>query len=145
MAKEVHNITVTVFEKNEEKIQDHKDVFHFLLPVDFEKQKVDISIESVEGLNQKSIYIIRLKTRKNSHNRLLLDNVFSQLSEMDKKQISNQYLTRLNLEGYFISSTNSEYLLIYLSGYFPTMQRSKSVFSKPKVFEPVTSINSGSS
>lgn len=110
MTKEVHNITVTVFEKNEEKIENHKDLFHFLLPIDFETQKVDMSIESIEGLNQKPIYIIRLKTRKNSHNQQLLDMVFSQLNETDKKQIGDQYLSRLNQEGYFFIRLDKENL-----------------------------------
>jgi RNA binding exosome subunit len=111
MTKEVHNITVTVFEKNEEKIERHKEIFHFLLPVDFEKQKVDVSVESIEGLNHELIYIIRLKTMKNSHNGLLLDMIFSQLSELDRKQLSDQYLSRLNQEGFFFIRLDKEDLL----------------------------------
>ncbi len=111
MTKEVHNITVTVFEKIEEKIENHKDIFHFLLPIEFEKQKLDIHVESIEGLNQKPIFIIRLKTMKNSHNRLLLDSIFSQLNETEKKQIGNQFLSRLNEEGYFFIRLDKKCLL----------------------------------
>ena len=111
MTKEVHNVTVTVFEKNEDEIKNHNEIFHFLLPVDFEKQKVDLSVESIEGLQQKQIYIIRLRTMKNSHNRLLLDNLFSQLSEIDKKRIGTQYLTRLSQEGYFFIRLDKESLM----------------------------------
>lgn len=101
MPKLVHNILVTVFEKNENKIQEHKEIFHKLLPVNFEKENVSVSIEAAEGFHQKSIYILRLKTDKKRHNTTLLDVLFSHLNDSDKKRIADQYLSRLNQEGYF--------------------------------------------
>jgi len=101
MAKLVHNIVVTVFEKDGDKINEHKHIFQKLLPVDFEKENVSVSVESAEGFHQKTIYILRLKTEKKRHNHLLLETIFSNLSDSDRKRIADQYLTRLNREGYF--------------------------------------------
>ena len=111
MVKHIHNITITIFEKNNEKIDDHKDILKFLLPVDFEKEHVDLSIESAEGFGQEMIQIIRLKTDKKRHNVLLLDNIFSHLSEEDKKLIGDQYLSRLNEEGYFFIRLDKSQLM----------------------------------
>lgn len=101
MSKLVHNITVTVFEKDKDKIKDHKKIFQYLLPIDFKKEKIDVSVEAAEGFGQKTIYILRLKTEKSRHNKKLLNTIFSKLNVKDKKRIGKQNLTRINQEGYF--------------------------------------------
>lgn len=101
MSKLVHNITITVFEKDDEKIPDHNEIFRYILPVDFTKEKVTVSVETVQGFRQQSIHIIRLKTLKNRHNKEVLNTIFSELQIRDKRKIGEQYLTRLNNEGYF--------------------------------------------
>jgi RNA binding exosome subunit len=111
MPKLIHNIVVTVFEKSEEKIENHKKIFQYLLPIDFKREKVKISIESVEGFNQHTIYIIQLRTKKSNHNTSLVNLVFSNMNEKDKKQIGKQYLTRLNQEGYFFIRLKKDKLL----------------------------------
>ncbi|RLF38460.1 MAG: hypothetical protein DRN12_08360, partial [Thermoplasmata archaeon] len=77
------------------------DILHYLLPVDFDKEKIDLSHEEVDGLTGDKIHIIKLKTTKNKHNNLLLSNVFNNLSMEDKKLIMEQRESRLNSEGYF--------------------------------------------
>lgn len=101
MPKLVHNITVTVFEKDKDKIEDHKKIFQYLLPIDFKKEKIDVNVEAAEGFNQKTIYILRLNTEKSHHNKKVLNTLFSKLTVEDKKRIGKQYLTRINQEGYF--------------------------------------------
>jgi RNA binding exosome subunit len=101
MAKLVHNITITIFEKDIEKIPDHKQTLQYVLPVDFVKEKVDFSIETVEGFSQKPIHILRLKTEKSRHNKQILNSLFSNLQSADKKLIGKQYLTRINDVGFF--------------------------------------------
>jgi len=111
MTKLVHNITVTVFEKQKDQITRHKKIFQHLLPIDFEKEKVHFSIEKVEGFNQKTIYILRLHSEKNQHNKKLLTTLFTNLEDKDRKKIGNQYLTRLNKEGYFFIRISKNELL----------------------------------
>lgn len=101
MPKLIHNISVTVFEKNKDNITQCKEAFTYLLPLDFEKEKIHVSLESVEGFQQKTISILRLKTTKKRHNELLMQTLFSKLNDIDKKRIGKQYLTRLNQDGYF--------------------------------------------
>mgnify|MGYP006301609583 FL=1 len=111
MTKIIHNILVTVFEKNKENLEECKKAFTSILPLDFKKEKIDISIESVEGFHQKTIYILRLKTEKSRHNKKLIHNLFLKLNETDKKRIGNQYLTRLNDEGYFFIRLNKNHMM----------------------------------
>ncbi|MBS3802132.1 MAG: hypothetical protein KGY65_05210 [Candidatus Thermoplasmatota archaeon] len=111
MAKLIHNILVTVFEKNKENIEECKEAFSNILPLDFKKEKIDVSIESVEGFHQKTIYILRLKTNKSNHNKKLIHILFSNLNEIDRKRIGKQYLTRLNQEGYFFIRLDKNYLM----------------------------------
>jgi len=111
MAKLIHNILVTVFEKNKENIEECKEAFSNILPLDFKKEKIDVSIESVQGFHQKTIYILRLKTNKSRHNKKLIHNLFSNLNESDKKRIGKQYLTRLNEEGYFFIRLDKNHLM----------------------------------
>jgi len=101
MNKLIHNITVTVFEKNENNLSVHSDIFEYLLPVNFEKEHIEFSIESVEGLQQKPIFILKLKTNKKKHNTLILDKLFSNLDKKAKKSIGSELYSRLNQEGYF--------------------------------------------
>jgi len=101
MAKLIHNISVTVFEKNKDNIKQCKEAFTYLLPLDFEKEKIHVSLESVEGLQQKTISILQVKTTKKRHNELLMQTLFSKLNDIDKKRIGKQYLTRLNQDGHF--------------------------------------------
>jgi RNA binding exosome subunit len=97
----VHNIIVTVFEKDKDNLSKCKESFKNILPLDLKKEKIAISVESVEGFQQKTIYIIQLKTTKKRHNDQLLHTLFSKLGETDRKRIKKQYLSRLNQEGYF--------------------------------------------
>lgn len=111
MRKIVHNISVRVFEKDSNKIDRTKNVFKELIPVDFEKEKLDIEHEKAEGFNQKTIHILSIETSKNKHNRILLENIFNKLDEEDKKRIKQQKKNRLDSEGNFYLRLDKDSLL----------------------------------
>ncbi len=99
--KQVHHIIVSVFEKNPRNLDLIYERLHDLLPVDFEKEKIEIKHEEVEGLTGDIIHILKLETHKSRHNRLVLSNIFNNLSMEEKKLIMEQRASRLNNEGYF--------------------------------------------
>jgi RNA binding exosome subunit len=111
MIKNIHNINVNVFEKDIKKINDITNIFHNLLPIDFKKEKMNISNEKLEGFEYKTIYSLTLTTKTNKHNQLLIETIFSNLSKKDLKIIQLQKETRLNDEGYFYIRLDKSELL----------------------------------
>jgi len=111
MLRLIHNITVKVFEKNPDNIQKCLSVFHQLLPIDFEKEKIKIKHEKAEGFFQKIIHILTLKTGKNRHNTLLMKTVLDHLSIVDRKRLIHELPSRIDEEGFFYIRLDKESLL----------------------------------
>ena len=111
MKKLVHNISVNVFEKDPEQIDESLMVFHRLLPLDFKKEKIEVQHEKVEGFYKKIIYILTLKTEKNRHNTLVLDSIFSHLSSMDIQRLASELPTRIDDNGFFYIRLDKQSLL----------------------------------
>ena len=100
MKKLVHNITISVFEKNIERIKDINLVFYKLLPIDFVKENISINHEKIEGMQNQIINILTLDINKQKHTSIVLQNLFDNLSINDKKTIKEQYDLRLDNEGH---------------------------------------------
>jgi RNA binding exosome subunit len=100
MEKLVHSVQLNVFEKYVENIPELLDVFHRLLPIDFEKNHLKINHEQLEGFFG-IIHSLTLQTTSNHHNILLLDALFSQMMKEDRALLEMQQESRLNDEGVF--------------------------------------------
>ncbi|MFW6149185.1 MAG: RNA-binding domain-containing protein [Atribacterota bacterium] len=111
MKKLVHNISVRVLEKDSTKIDNTKNGFNKVLPIDFEKENININHERAEGFNQKTIHILSMQTSKRRHNRLLLNTIFSKISEKDKKRVNQERETRVDTEGNFYLRLDKKSLL----------------------------------
>lgn len=111
MKRLVHNISVRVFEKKHERIKKTKKGFEELLPVDFKKEKIKVNHEKAEGFNQKTIHILSMQTSKRKHNRVLLNNIFNEMNEKDKRRIYQEKETRVDSEGNFYLRLDKESLL----------------------------------
>jgi RNA binding exosome subunit len=111
MKQLVHNIEVSVFEKNPDRLPDVCDALHRLLSVDFKKEKADMTHDQAEGFEQKTIHILSFKTYKKRHNWLLLETVFNHLSDREKEKLYEQRDSRLNNQGYFYFRLHKEALL----------------------------------
>lgn len=111
MVKTIHSITVTVFEKNQGDLGKINPVFRKILPLDFQKEKITLSCEKVEGFNQKEIHIFTLNVTKNIHIKKLLTTVFDSLSDNDKRKLVGQKESRLDDEGYFYFRLDKKSLL----------------------------------
>ena len=109
--KLIHHAIVTIFEKKPENIDIIYNTLHELIPVDFEKEKINISHEKTVGITGDIIHIIKLKTTKNRYNTMLISSIFNNISIEDKKLIMNQRASRLNREGYFFLRLDKDSLL----------------------------------
>lgn len=109
--KLVHHILVTIFEKKIENLDTIYDTLYHLLPVDFDREKIDLSHETTDGLTGDKIHIIKLKTTKNKHNNILLSNIFNNLTMEDRRLLVNQMESRLNNEGYFFLRLDKDDLM----------------------------------
>jgi len=101
MKQLVHNITISVFEKKIERLKDIETIYKKLLPIDFNKEKISIKHEKIEGLQNQVINVLSLITLKQRHNWLVLENLFKNLNSDDKKTIQQQFESRLDDEGHF--------------------------------------------
>jgi len=111
MKKILHNISIRVFEKKSENIEDIKKVFKQILPIDFKKEKIIIKKETVEGLNQKTINIIHIKTSKKRHNKMILDNIFNNLDDKDKNKLYQEKNKRIDQKGNFYIRLDKKQLI----------------------------------
>ena len=111
MQKRILSITLNVFEKDKNNLERIFDVYHDLLPLDFQKEKIVIKTDNLEGFNNKIIYSISLETTKNNHNTLLLDSLLRRLEKSDIQKIYNQINSRLNDDGYFYIRVDKNSLL----------------------------------
>ncbi len=111
MQQKIHNISIRVFEKNPEKIEQVIKIFNEILPIDFKKEKIKIDQEKTEGLQDEIINILTLNTQKSRHNKLILSNLFKRLNENDLEKLYKQRHTRLDAEGNFYIRLDKKSLL----------------------------------
>ncbi|MEF8879881.1 MAG: RNA-binding domain-containing protein [Candidatus Thermoplasmatota archaeon] len=111
MRQLVHNVSIRVFEKDYNNLENIQNIFNRLLPVDFKKEKVDIDHEEAEGFEEKTIHILSMETEKRRHNRLLLRNLFQQMHDKDKSRVFDQRRTRVDDEGNFYIRLDKQSLL----------------------------------
>lgn len=111
MRQLIHNISVRVFEKNEDQIDNIYHVFKQLLPVDFEEEKINLDHQKAEGFEEETIHILSMETTKRRNNWLLLRNIFENLKEEDKHKLYEQRKTRVDKQGYFYIRLDKNSLL----------------------------------
>ena len=111
MEKLTHSVQINVFEKDQDKIQTINECYHFLLPVDYTKEGIEIIHENLEGFHQMTIHSLTLSTTKNKHNNLLLNNIFTSINKQDLRTIINQLESRINDDGNLYIRLDKESLL----------------------------------
>lgn len=73
--KFAHNITITVFCKERCEAQSINETLHFLIPLDFEKEKIKIEIQKADIIDQKTIDIYTVHLTKPSHTAKFLEHL----------------------------------------------------------------------
>ncbi|MDG6229217.1 MAG: RNA-binding domain-containing protein [Candidatus Thermoplasmatota archaeon] len=110
MEKLLHSIQLNVFESSVEKLPEIHTVFHYLLPLDFEKNHLKIDHQQLQGFSG-IIHSLTLQTISNRHNSMLLDAIFSHLSRQEVSLMELQKESRLNQDGVFYIRLDKQSLL----------------------------------
>jgi len=111
MKKDIHSITISVFEKNQEKIDTIKNTISWFLPLDFEKEKITYIHDQVPGLQDSPTHIIRVILTKHKHTKILLQQLFSQLAIKERELLYLQRESRLSNEGIFYVRLDKQSLI----------------------------------
>jgi hypothetical protein len=115
----IHNAKITVFLKGEE-LQDsekYHEIFLKLIPIDFEKEKLQIDIGEVEGLEGNDITIMSIQISKENHTNIFIKHIKTLLGKDQCETILKQKESRLDEELFFYvrldkkSSINNEWKL----------------------------------
>jgi RNA binding exosome subunit len=102
--KYIHNAKITIFLKPEEYhntpelIIKIKNIFHKLLPIDFDKEKLAILEEQVESFENRKIKIYTLEFSKETHTKVFLKTLKDLLREEQCQTILKQEESRLDEE-----------------------------------------------
>lgn len=103
----IHNISISVFLKPEEYLKDDglieaiKDIFHRLLPIDFDKEKIQVTEETVESFEDRKIKILTSGLSKEAHTNIFIKTLKGLIGEGQCKTILDQRCSRLDEELYF--------------------------------------------
>ena len=111
MKKDIHSITLSVFEKNQQNIDTIKNTISWFFPLDVEKEKITYIHEQVPGLQEPPTHIIRIILTKNKHTKLLLQQLLSQLSRKERQLLYLQRESRLSTEGIFYIRLDKQSLI----------------------------------
>ncbi|HYD02979.1 MAG TPA: RNA-binding domain-containing protein [Alphaproteobacteria bacterium] len=101
--KLLHNAKITLFVKPEDKtsLADYEKIFKKLAPLDFEKEKLSVKTEIVEGLEGRKIKILSLELSKESHTNTFIKTLKDLIGLEACKTIEGQKESRLDEELFF--------------------------------------------
>lgn len=115
--KYVHNVTVTVFVKQEQLIENPqindiiKSKIKEMLPIDWEKNKPDYKQTKAEGLSANTITIHELKIHKEKETNIFIKEVLSHLIKEQKELLLKEKELRLDENDDFYIRLDKEKLL----------------------------------
>lgn len=109
----IHNAKITVFLKPEEYynnpsfVQKIKDLFHKLLPVEFDKEKLAILEEQVESFENRKIKIYTLEFTKEAHTKIFIKTLKDLLTNQCQTLLEQKW-SRLDEELFFYIRLDKE-------------------------------------
>jgi RNA-binding protein len=109
--KQIHNITISVFIKEEDNKEQLEQSFLKLIPLDLDKEKLKPTKTEVTGLSENKIKIIELKLIKEKHTKLFLEHLITNLDKESINQLLEQKESRLDNDLCFFLRLDKEALL----------------------------------
>lgn len=94
--KYFHSITLNVFSKPEDDEEKIKTALLGLIPLDLEKEKIEIKTQNVSGFNERKIKIIEVKLLKQRHTDAFFEFLMSKLNDEQKRLLLRQKESRLD-------------------------------------------------
>ncbi len=109
--RSLHTVQISVFCKPNENRDAILKAFILFLPFDLEKERIVITEEKAEGLENKVILIFKIELVKENHTRRFIEHLLSKLSTEDKKILLSQTDTILDNECNFFIRIDKEKLI----------------------------------
>jgi len=94
--KRIHNIIISVFEKDKKKADSIIRTIHSLVPLDFEKEKISIARTKATGMDGSEIQIFKVFLDKQRHVDRLIEHLTENLSDKAKNIILEEKYKRLD-------------------------------------------------
>jgi len=107
----VHNIEMRVFSKEEDNEEDIVKKIKELFPIDFEKEKIILKRKTNYGFEDKKIVVFTITISKQRHTKVVLKNLFENLSNEQKEMLLKQLDNRLDESLHFYLRLNKDKLI----------------------------------
>ncbi len=103
-------VRLSVFCKEDEDEKQIEEGLRKLLPLDMEKEKINISRQKATGFNEKKILIMEIELRKDRHINSFLESLKANLGSAQKEMLLRQKESRLDTELNFFIRLDKERL-----------------------------------
>ena len=113
----IHNAKITIFLKpeeyfgNKEMVEKIKNIFHSLVPIDFDKEKLQITEEEVTGFDERKIKILKFDITKEAHTKIFIKKLKEMLGEEQYSTLIKQKESRLDEDLFFYIRLDKEAML----------------------------------
>ncbi|MBW2999631.1 hypothetical protein KY339_03065 [Candidatus Woesearchaeota archaeon] len=107
----IHNARLNVFCKEEDNEEIITEKLKELIPVDFEKEKLEIERRVAQGFEKKKIITLEIFFEKERHTKIFLENLNEKLSKEQKELLINQAESRLDEDLDFFIRLDKQKLL----------------------------------
>lgn len=94
--KIAHSVTIRVFCSQEENEEDIMSGLKWLVPLDFDKEKVIVQQKLAEGFNERKIRVIEATLTKERHTRAFIESLQERLLEHNKNLLLHQLVSRID-------------------------------------------------
>jgi RNA binding exosome subunit len=109
--KALHNVTITVFVKNDENREEIKDCLLKLVSFDIAKEKIKLEEDTALGLNEDAISIYKIFLEKERHVKKFIDDLLSKLTDDQKEMLLQQAESRVDDECNFFLRLHKDRLI----------------------------------
>lgn len=109
--KVAHNVTLSVFAKEEEDKEQIKSCLLELIPFDIAEEKVKLDEDTAIGFNQRKINIFEIRLEKERHVKRFLENLLSKLNQEQKEMLLKRLDVRVDDECNFFIRLDKDKLL----------------------------------
>ena len=97
----VHTVTLEVFAKEDENLDEIEEALRAFIPFDMEKEKITVDVEKAVSFQEKIIKILTIVLSKESHTNNFLRFLLDKFTDAQKKLLTEQAESRLDPHFHF--------------------------------------------
>ncbi|NOZ81142.1 MAG: hypothetical protein GXP63_05715 [DPANN group archaeon] len=92
----LHNVIITVFEKDKDREEQVIKTLHDLIPFDWKQEKIQLKQENAKGIEGDHISIFRVRLEKQRHLRTGVDHLKDRLGPAQVNRLNKEKVSRLD-------------------------------------------------